>query len=96
MFTADFEHLIKKSKSKFKLVNMKRTFLSIAMTVTLMVSGLSMSFAQDEQSMEADNNVADTGEVMAEEPQEEEFYVLRDTLATMSLLARIDVDGELI
>ena len=72
MFTADFEHLIKKSKSKFKLVNMKRTFLSIAMTVTLMVSGLSMSFAQDEQSMEADSNVADTGEVMAEEPQEEE------------------------
>ena len=51
---------------------MKRTFLSIAMTVTLMVSGLSMSFAQDEQSMEADSNVADTGEVMAEEPQEEE------------------------
>ena len=31
-----------------------------------------------------------------EEPQEEEFYVLRDTLAIMSLLARIDVDGELI
>ena len=71
MFTADFEHLIKKSKSKFKLVNMKRTFLSIAMTVTLMVSGLSMSFAQDEQSMGADSNAADTGEVMAEEPQQE-------------------------
>ena len=31
-----------------------------------------------------------------EESQEEEFYVLRDTLAIMSLLARIDVDGELI
>ena len=71
MFTPNFEHLIKKSKSKFKLVNMKRTFLSIAMTVTLMVSGLSASFAQDEQSMEAESNAADSGEVMAEESQQE-------------------------
>jgi len=30
-----------------------------------------MSFAQDEQSMGADSNAADTGEVMAEEPQQE-------------------------
>lgn len=41
------------------------------MTVTLMVSGLSMSFAQDEQPMDADSSAAATEEVMAEEPQEE-------------------------
>ena len=55
---------------------MKRTLLSIAMTMALILSGMTMSFAQDSASAEGDSVAADTAAVdsaaAAEETAEEE------------------------